>query len=183
MLITGVDGSPTGRGRTLTAVEAVLRGAASEGAAVQSIALAGPDGSWAIDGALEAIRGADGFVFGTPVYRASLAAPLKALLDRLPRGMWGETEAPLQGRAAAVVATGASFHHFLALNDLRNVLAGFFAAHVVPPGLYVPREGYDESGELRDDYEDLASQQGRALVELSRSLETSKVLRLLTPQA
>jgi hypothetical protein len=26
--------------------------------------------------------------------------------------------------------------------DLRNVLAGFFAAHVVSPSLYVPRDGF-----------------------------------------
>jgi FMN reductase len=183
MLVTAVDGSPTGQGRTSAAVEAVLRGVASDGVETRVVGLAQPDGSWAIEPALDAIRAADAFVFATPVYRASLAAPLKALLDRLPRGMWGETEAPLQGRAVGIVATGASFHHFLALDDLRSVLAGFFAAHVVPPGLYVPRDGYDDEGGLRDEYEALATQQGVALVELARALEISKVLRVLAPQA
>ena len=71
----------------------------------------------------------------------------------------------------------------MALDDLRSVLAGFFAAHVIPPGLYVPREGFDEEGRLRQEYEALAVQQGRALAELVAALQTSTSLRLLAPQA
>lgn len=179
MRVLAIDGSPTGGGRTYTVLQAVLGSVKNEGADVTLFSLA--DG---IDPVFEAVRGADAFVLGSPIYRASYTSELKAFLDRLPRGMWGETEAPMQGRAVAIVATGASFHHFLALNDFRNVLSGFFAAHVVPPGLYVPREGFDESAtDLTPEYVDLATLQGRALVEQARALETSNVLRALKPQA
>lgn len=133
--------------------------------------------------ALHELGRADGVIMGSPVYRASYAEPLKALLDRLPRGMWGETQAPLEGRAVVIAATGASLHHFLSLNDLRNVLASFFAAHVVPPGFYVPGEGFDAAGSLLDEYAALADQQGRALVELANLLPQTNELRGLRPQA
>ena len=63
--------------------------------------------------------------------------------------MWGETEAPLQGKRV-VVDTGASLLHFLTLNDFRNVLAGFFASHVIPPGGFVPRAAFGEGDGLSE---------------------------------
>jgi FMN reductase len=180
--VLAIDGSPAGGGRTLSVLKAVLTAAEASGAESQTVSLAG-----AGDGDLERLIGhmvdADCFVFGSPIYRASFASPLKILLDRLPRGMWGEASAPLRGKAAVIVATGASLHHFLGLNDFRNVLAGFFASHVVPPGLYVPREGLADDGSLQAPYADQAAQQGRALVELATALRSSATLRELVPQA
>lgn len=43
--------------------------------------------------------------------------------------------------SSAIVATGASLHRFLALDDLHNALAGFFAAHVVSPRPVRPARG------------------------------------------
>jgi FMN reductase len=126
--VVAIDGSPVGSGRTATLPRAM--------AGTGALSVAG-DGIGAV---VEAVEQADAVVFGSPVYRASCAHPLKHLLDELPRGMWGKTRAPLQGKAVCIVATAASLHHFLALDDPRSVLAGFFAAHVVPPGLYVPRD-------------------------------------------
>ena len=178
MLILGIDGSPVGGGRTLSAIKEVLA-AVAEDAETEVASLAGAE----VESIILRMVAADAVVCGSPIYRASFAYPLKALLDRLPRGMWGETSAPLQGKAAVIVATGASLHHFLALDDLRNVLAGFFACHVVPPGLYVPREGFDEASALTPPYADQANLQGRALVALTRALESSPALRQLRPQA
>jgi FMN reductase len=98
--------------------------------------------------------------------------------------MWGEPTAPLRGKPAAIAMTGASLHHFLALNDLRAVLSVFFAAHVLPPGLYVPRDGFDEPGtSLQDPYAKQADLTGRALAESANLLSRSTALRQLEPQA
>lgn len=166
-----IDGSPTGTGRTASALRAVA------GCDPLSLTEVG------LEDAVEAIDRADAVVLGSPVYRASYAHPLKELLDGLPRGMWGETRAPLRGKAVAILATGASLHHFLAMSDLRNVLAGFFAAHVLPPGLYVPRAGFGDDLELLDPYAEQARSQGLALVELADALARSTALRQLVPQA
>jgi FMN reductase len=178
MHVLAIDGSPQGGGRTRTALDAVLHGAADAGATTEVVGLA-----TGIDAALARLDAADALVFGSPVYRASFATPLKELLDHSPRGMWGETEEPLRAKPAGLVLTGATFHHYLAVDGLRNVLAGFFAMHVLSPGLYVPSEGYDEAKALLPAYVDLAASQGRGLVELATAVAAGSTLREIRPQA
>jgi FMN reductase len=179
VLVLAVDSSPRGHGRTEVVLGLVLRGAEAGGAITESISL--EDAS--VEEAIDRVEAADAVVLGTPVYRASFAFPLKNFLDHLPRGLWGETAAPLRGKAAVIVATGASLHHFLALDDMRNVLSTFFAAHVVPPGIYVPREGFEDQDRLTPEFVNQAIKQGLALVELTAALSASATLRCLVPQA
>jgi len=73
-------------------------------------------------------------------------------------------------------------HHFLALDALRSVLAGFFAAHVVAPGLYVPRDGFGEHG-LLEPYVSHARTQGEALAELTHAVKSGTALASVRPQA
>jgi FMN reductase len=177
--VLALDGSPAGGGRTRTVIDAILAGASAAGAHADVVTLAGTS----VPDAVSALAAADAFVFASPVYRASFASPLKALLDGLPRGMWGETEAPITGRAVAVALTGATWHHYLALDGLRSVLAGFFAAHVLSPGLYVPGEGFDEHKALRAEVAQDAGGQGGALVALAEAVAASPPLREIRPQA
>jgi FMN reductase len=176
--ILAVDGSPTGGGRTRTAIDAVARAGEPFGARVETIALAEPEGP---DRALQAVESADAVVFGAPVYRAAAAAPLKQLLDLIPRDNL-ERRSPLAAKPVAIVQTGASLHHFLALDGLRNVLAGFFAAHVIAPGLFVPRDGFGELG-LLEPYAAQARAQGEALVELTLAVNAGVALAAVRPQA
>jgi FMN reductase len=176
--VLAVDCSPTGSGRTRAALAAVLDGAATTGASVSTLGIADDIGP-----ALEGIVAADAIVLGSPVYRASYAAPLKALLDAVPRSNGGRPESPLTGKPVAIVYTGATLHHFLAPDSLRSVLAGFFAAHVLPPGLYVPRHGFTNDLTLVEPYAEQTRLQGGALVELVGTLRRSVFLRDLRPQA
>lgn len=178
--LLAVDGSPTGAGRTLTAMRAVVEAAEAEGAEATVIGLS-EDG--AVERALAAAEESAVFVLGSPMYRASYAAPLKAFLDRLPRGMWGEATAPVTARPVAIVGTGATWHHYLGLDPLRSILAGFFGAHVITPGLYVPHEGFGEDRQLLPDLAARASLQGRALMELAGVLESAEALAAVRPQA
>jgi FMN reductase len=183
VLLLAIDGSPTGPGRTGTILREVLAGAAERGAETSTVALADAGGAVDLAPALDALARADAVVLGSPVYRGSYATPVKALLDALPRGMWGETEAPITGRAAAIVLTGASWHHYLALGDLRNVLAGFFAAHVLTPGLYVPTDGFDADKQPLPEVCDRARATGHALVDLAAAIAASPALSGVRPQA
>ena len=187
MRIVAIDGSPAGSVRTSLAIDVVLaavRVAAGPDVEITTVSLAGDALGEAVEEALGAIRSADGVVLGTVVNRASYAFPLKTLLDHVPRGQWGEPDAPLAGKATAIVATGLTLHHFLGLDDLRNVLSGFFAAWVVPPGLYVPREGFDDDARtLSEEYAAAAGAQGRALVSLVSALASSPDLTVVRPQA
>jgi len=181
--VLAVDGSPTGSGRTGAVLAEVLAGAEELGTRTSVLSLAEADGDGELEAAVEAIAAADCFVFGSPVYRGSFATPLKRLLDVLPRGMWGETQAPITARAVAIVMTGATWHHYLGLQDLRNVLAGFFGAHVLTPGLYVPAEGFDAAKRPLEDVAAQARLQGRALAELGAAIAGGSALRAIRPQA
>ncbi len=177
-MIVGIAGGPEAGGRTSTAISAVLAGAATAGADTSLLELS----STPVPDVIAAITAADAVVLGSPVYRATYSALLKDLLERTERGRWGETTAPLQGKAAAVVLTGASGHHYLALNDLRGVLAGFFAVQVLSPGLYFDHAGYVDRNTLTDASAALANAHGAALADLTTAVRTSKALSAVTPQ-
>jgi FMN reductase len=179
MLIVGVVGSPRRGGRTRVAVDALLRGAAGAGADTQVLELAEQPSAAAV---AERLEQADGAVFGSPTYRADIAAGLKGLLDATPRGMSGEDSAPLQGKACATVLTGASDHHFLAVEKVRGILGGFFAAQLLSPGLYLPGAAFtDDATALTEQSRQLAELHGRALVELIAAVRASTWLKDLRP--
>ena len=177
MLVVAVVGSPKSGGRTRVAVDAVLRGA-GDGAETRVLELADtghPD-------ALAAMEEADAVVFGSPTYRADISAQLKALLDATPRGASYETGDPLRGTTCATVLTGASDHHFLAVEKVRGILGGFFGAQLLSPGLYFPSAAFtDDASALRDEPRQLAELHGRALVELATAVGKSTWLRDLRP--
>jgi FMN reductase len=176
--VLGVVAGPEPGGRTATAVAAVLAGAEKAGAAVSQLELS----EAGADGVIAAFAEADAVVFGSPVYRATYSALLKDLLERTERGKWGERSAPLQGTAAATVLTGASGHHFLAVADLRSVLAGFFAVQVLSPGLYFDHGAYVDRTALTEDSATLAGAHGAALVDLAAAIRASAALRAIAPQ-
>ena len=178
MLVVAVIGSPHAGGRTRVAVDAVLGGAVAEGAEVRVHELA----DTATPDVLAAMGEADAVVFGSPTYRADIAAQLKGLLDQTPRGAAYESGDPLRGTVCATVLTGASDHHFLAVEKVRGILGGFFGAQLLSPGLYLAAGAFTDGGKaLTDDAGGLADRHGRALVELATAVRASTWLRDLRP--
>ena len=176
-LVVGVIGSPQAGGRTRVAVDAVLHGAAKN-ADTQVLELADTDTADVVG----AMGEADAVVFGSPTYRADIAAGLKGLLDATPRGAAYESGDPLRGTVCATVLTGASDHHFLAVEKVRGILGGFFGVQLLSPGLYLPSAAFvDEGRALTDDAQQLAELHGRALVELTSAVRSSTWLRELRP--
>lgn len=136
MRVIGVAAGPEPDGRTSMAVAAVLDGVRGATTGLLELSRTG------LRYTTREIADADAIVFGSPVYRAICSGLLKHPLEGTERGMKGESTAPLRGKTAAVVLTGAGPHHFLAVADLRNVLASFFAVQVLSPGLYLDDTGY-----------------------------------------
>src|SRR5918994_136032 len=149
MLIVGDIGSPKAGGRTRVAVDAMLRGAAEQGANTSVCELAEIE----LTDVIAAMDGADAVVFGSPTYRADISAQLKAPLDPTGRGMAYESGDPLRGTVCATVLTGASDHHFLAAEKVRGILGGFFGAQLLSPGLYLPAAAFIEDGAQMTDAE------------------------------
>jgi FMN reductase len=139
--LVAIVGSATPPGRLRRAVAAALDRASAAGADVDLIDLAEltiapadgrPPAELADDTAtvLAQIAGADAVLLATPVYRGSLTGVLKNLLDHVP------VEA-LERKPVAIVAMGASQHHYLgAERHLRDILS-FFGADVLPVATYL----------------------------------------------
>jgi FMN reductase len=165
-------------GNTDRLVGQVLQAArdAEPGVRLQSIHLgAGPLDQSRVEACVKSLSGADAVVLGTPMYRATYAAVLKELLDRVPRGGPPERfDGPLRAKAVGIVATGGSHHHFLGADPLVDMLVRFFGAYVVPPALYgVIRSG---DGALDSGLVEEAVRFGRALVALGRAIRSDERL-------
>ena len=83
------------------------------------------------------VQAAEAVVLATPVYRATLTGALKNALDLLP------IEA-LHGKPVAVIAMGATLHHYLgAESHLRDILA-WFGAVQLPTSVYLSSADFAE---------------------------------------
>jgi FMN reductase len=79
-------------------------------------------------------------LLATPVYRGSMTGTLKNRIDHIP------TEAPRR-KPVAILAIGASDHHYLGADrHLRDVLS-FFGALVCPTSCYLSSRDF-EDGEV-----------------------------------
>ncbi len=147
--LTAVLGSATAPGRLRRALEEAI-GRAEDAKLVQAclidladVDVASADGrppaALSDDTAhvVEAIASADAVLLATPVYRGSMTGVLKNLLDHTP------VEA-LERKPVAIVAMGASQHHYLGVErHLRDVLA-FFGALVLPLAVYLTSADFDD---------------------------------------
>jgi NAD(P)H-dependent FMN reductase len=106
---------------------------------------------------------ADGFVFGSPIYRATYTGALKNFFDLMP------VEAML-GKVAGLVATGGSLHHYLALDFTFRPIMTFFNMHTVPGVVYGSREDFLPDRQLSDGLKAQAEALGHDLVYMSRQL-------------
>lgn len=179
--------------KTTTLVRRVLLAAEAYGADAQlvplgDLALEVADGRRAEDyqgdtrSLLDSIDSADAVVFGMPVYRATMPGSVKNVLDLVPRGKWDGAAAPLRSKAVAVVATGATPHHFLAIDEIASIMRGFFGAYVVPPGIYACHSDFTDGALTSPAVEALADRTGAALVALARSIRASEALSVMEPQ-
>jgi len=87
--------------------------------------------------AIAAISGADGVVLAAPVYRASFPGVLKNLLDLLP------VEA-LRDKPVAVIAMGASPHHYLGVDAHLRLVLAWFGAVTLPNSAYLTGRDFTE---------------------------------------
>jgi FMN reductase len=174
MLVLGVAGSAAQSRRTRTLVELALAGAAelpdvqTELVDLAETTIDFPDGraveaySPATRQVLELVQRAGAYVLGTPMYRGGMTGALKNLIDVIPKDY-------MVGKAAGLVATGASYHHYLGVDlGLRTAMA-FFQVHVVPSILYGATFNIVDG---RPDDEQLiaqARQLGRDVVDLARA--------------
>jgi len=191
--LLGIVGSVSADSRTRAAVEVALDAAADrDGVETDVLHLADYDldtadgrGIDSYEGdtaaALDLIVEADAYVVGTPVYRGSYSGALKNLLDMVPRGQWQGDVAPFENAAVGLVATGATDHHFLAVDQELRPAFAFFGAHAVGGATYASGDDFDD-GELVDaDLRERLELLGEATVDLAAAIDESEALGSLGP--
>jgi FMN reductase len=178
--LTVVLGSVTPPGRSLRAMEWAVQCASEEvpGTETRLLNLANYKVAFA-DGRLpeqfgddtaavvRAIIEADAVLLASPVYRGSFSGALKNLLDHLP-------VESLAGKPCAVVAIGATQHHYLGVDrHLRDVLA-WFGALLVPTSVYLCADDFvsgEPTAKARTHLRELV----RTLLKLSGLLSDSRL--------
>ena len=80
-------------------------------------------------------------------------------------------------------AAGASLHDYLAVDELRRVLSGFFACQVLAPGLYFSPADFTGEGGLSGEAGQTAARYGEALVSFGAAIRGSAAIQALRPQA
>jgi NAD(P)H-dependent FMN reductase len=110
---------------------------------------------------LTKIKKADAYIFGSPMYRGSMTGALKNLIDLIPNDF-------VKGKAAGLVATGGSDHHYLGLDlGLRTAMA-FFQVHTLPGVLYHSRFTVEDGKIQEDKVREQAEKFGKDLVTFTR---------------
>lgn len=92
---------------------------------------------------IHAVLSADCFIIGTPIFQASLAAPLKNLFDLLPPSAF-------RNKVIGFVGTGGTYQHFLVIENQLKPIAGYFRAYTAPDYVYVNRDHFDANNRIAD---------------------------------
>lgn len=176
-----MSGSPRTSSNTAILVETALEAAEREGAIIEFIDLSAQkieicqhccecskSGKCKIDDDLnkvaETMKAADGIIMGSPDHFASVATPLKNLMDRTGRFLH------LEGKVAAGIVVGRRSGLDLALSHLLFFL--FVKEMIVPGAIYWPIGFALNAGDIRADTEALAmaSQIGQRVAILATTI-------------
>lgn len=110
---------------------------------------------------LDKISKADGYLFGSPMYRGTMTGALKNLIDLIPDDY-------IKGKAAGLVATGGSDHHYLGLDLGFRTAMAFFRVHTIPGVLYHSRFTIEDGSIVEDKVREQAERFGQDLVQLTK---------------
>ena len=195
MRVLGIVGSVTDDSRTQRAIETALEGAEGESEDVETDVLhlaeydlqtADGRGIEEYEGdtaaALDLVSESDAYVIGSPVYRAAYSGALKNLFDMIPRGMWQADVAPLANSAVGLVATGATDHHYLSIDEELRPVMSFFGAHTLGGSVYANDDHFEDREVVDEDVRDRLEMLGAATLEQAWSIEQSSYLSELGPQ-
>jgi NAD(P)H-dependent FMN reductase len=104
------------------------------------------------------------FLIATPIYRGTYTGALKNLIDHLPL----ET---FENKAVGLLATGATVHHYLAIDYQFRGLMAWFNAYVLPGCVYLDSAAFS-GGELANEVSIAQLKQlGNSLVTLANRLD------------
>jgi len=102
---------------------------------------------------------ADGYIFATPIFQASIPGVLKNAFDMLP-------PKALRYKPASIVASGGTFQHHLVVENQLKPILDYFRCLVTPNYVYTHTPHFDEKNNIIDqDIHDRLREMSRVFVE------------------
>ncbi len=191
--ILGISGSPRANGNTATLIEVSLKSAKNEEASVEYIDLSELDireckhcnecyttgkcdQTDDLNHVAKRMLLADGIIFGSPCHHATVATPLKNLMDRTGRFLHLEGKVAsgfVVGRRSGVDLSLASIQFFINVKEM-----------IIPGSVYWPIGFALNLGDIRADIEAMAmaSQVGTRVAQLASILVKNPVPWSLEPR-
>lgn len=176
MHVVGVVGSALRSGRTRQAVEVALAATVEQPENTSDLIDLSTDAVSIFDGrpaeqyadststVISRISRGDAFILASPIYRGTYTGALKNVLDHLPLEV-------LEGRVIGVIATGATSHHYLAIDcQFRSVLA-WFNAYVLPGSVYLDHAAFGEGKLVEPAGRACLNELGRSVVMVATKLQ------------
>lgn len=112
---------------------------------------------------------ADGYVFASPIFQASIPGVLKNALDMIP-------PKAMRYKPATIVGNGGTYQHHLVLEQHLRPILDYFRCLVTPNYVYTHADHFDEQNRIIDaDVHERLKELARVFVEYC---EVSKKLRL-----
>ncbi|MGP4040009.1 NADPH-dependent FMN reductase [Gracilibacillus sp. D59] len=111
---------------------------------------------------------ADALIVGTPIYRGSIPGALKNVFDLIPN-------TALRGKVLAFIATGGTYHHFLAIEHQLKPLAGYFKAYTLPGNVYAHNDHFKNKQLADEGIKQRLHELGDSVVTLSKSLNSEVI--------
>ncbi|SHN30999.1 NADPH-dependent FMN reductase [Gracilibacillus kekensis] len=112
---------------------------------------------------IEEVVQADALIVGTPIYRGSIPGALKNVFDLIPN-------TALRGKVLAFIATGGTYHHYLAIEHQLKPLAGYFKAYTLPGNVYAHNDHFVNKQLADETIKERLHQLGDSVVTVSRKL-------------
>jgi FMN reductase len=111
---------------------------------------------------------ADGFIFASPIFQASIPGVLKNAFDMIP-------PKSLRYKPAAIVGNGGTYQHHLVLEQHLRPILDYFRCLVTPNYVYTHADHFDQDNNITDEnVHERLRELARVFVQYC---ETSKVLR------
>jgi MsuE subfamily FMN reductase len=117
---------------------------------------------------IRSIVESDAYIVATPIYRGSYTGILKNIFDIIPNDA-------LRGKPVALIGTGGSDHHYLAIEQELKPLMGFFEAIIVPGYTYAKNDDFSVSGIQAQSVLDSLRKMAEAVVSLAKTLPRDSI--------
>lgn len=93
---------------------------------------------------LQKFEEADGFVFASPIFQASIPGVLKNAFDMIP-------PKSLRYKPAAIVGNGGTYQHHLVLEQHLRPILDYFRCLVTPNYVYTTADHFDQNNNIIDE--------------------------------